>query len=163
MRRVLPIVLLALAYTATASGDLPQTGVLVPGRSLGGLRLGATKSQVRAAWGTRFGVCRNCRLTTWYFTYRSFDPHGAGVTFKRGKAVALFTLWSPAGWRTTKGLRLGEFAARITQLYGALPRTDCGTYYALTMPRRQAVTAFYVDDNKVWGFGLLRRGVAICR
>ncbi len=163
MRRAVPIVFLGLAFTATASAELPQSGVLVPGQSLGGLRLGATKSQVRSAWGTRFGLCRNCRLTTWYFTYRAFDPHGAGVTFRRGKAVALFTLWSPDGWHTSKGLHLGEFAARITQLYGTLPRTDCGTYYALTMPRGRTVTAFYVDDNKVWGFGLLRRGVAICR
>jgi hypothetical protein len=163
MGRALPIVLLALAFTASASAELPQTGVLVPGKSLGGLRLGATKSQVRAAWGTRFGLCRNCRLTTWYFTYRSFDPHGAGVTFKRGKAVALFTLWSPAGWRTSTGLRLGDFAGRITGLYGALPRTDCEGYYALTMRRRSTLTAFYVDDGKVWGFGLLRLGDPICR
>lgn len=163
MRRALPIVLLALAFSATAGAELPQTGVLMPGQSLGGLRLGATKTQVRAAWGTRFGLCRNCRLTTWYFTYRSFDPHGAGVTFRRGKAVAVFTLWSPAGWRTSKGLRLGEFAARITRLYGSLPRTDCEGYYALLMPQSRAVTAFYVDDGKVWGFGLLRRGIPVCR
>lgn len=163
MRRALPIVLLALAFSATAGAELPQTGVLMPGQSLGGLRLGATKTQVRAAWGTRFGLCRNCRLTTWYFTYRSFDPHGAGVTFRRGKAVAVFTLWSPAGWRTSKGLRLGEFAARITRLYGSLPRTDCEGYYALLMPHPRAVTAFYVDDGKVWGFGLLRRGIPVCR
>src|SRR5919202_255612 len=97
--------LLALALA------LPQHGVLVPGRSLGGLRLGATRAEVRTAWGASYGRCRGCADETWYFTYRAFTPQGAGVSFRSGRAVALFTLWSPPGWRTSRGLTIGDAIA----------------------------------------------------
>jgi hypothetical protein len=51
----------------------------------------------------------------------------------------------------------------VTEVYGALTRRECGTYYALTMPGRNAVTAFYVSGEKLWAFGLLRPGVPVCR
>jgi hypothetical protein len=149
--------LLALALA------LPQHGVLVPGRSLGGLRLGATPAQVRAAWGPGHGRCRSCTDETWYFTYRAFAPQGAGVEFRRGRAVALFTLWSPPGWRTSHGLAVGDPEARITQLYGALPRLQCNAYSALFMTRDGTTTAFYVVADKLWGFGLSRAAVPVCR
>src|SRR5439155_25342645 len=139
--------LLALALAAV----LPQHGVLVPGRSLGGLHLGATRAEVRAAWGTAYGRCRGCADETWYFTYRAFTPQGAGVAFRGGRAVALFTLWAPPGWQTSRGLRIGDPAARITALYGALPRVDCGTYAALIERQGAATTEFYVRDEQVWG------------
>jgi hypothetical protein len=146
----------------TAAAAPPRAGVLDPGRSLGGLRLGATPAQVRAAWGSAYGVCRGCRVRTWYFTYERFKPQGAGVEFRGGRVSALFTLWSPPGWRTTKGLRIGDPVARVTLLYGPLTRTECGAYYALTLPGR-GTTAFYVVGEKVWGLGLIRPGRSPCR
>jgi hypothetical protein len=118
---------------------------------------------VKAAWGGNFGRCRGCRRPTWYWNYAQFSPKGAGVEFRRGRAVAVFTLWSPPGWHTPMGLRIGEPEARITQLYGALPRTECGTYSALVMRDGRAVSAFYVLSGRVWGFGLLTPPAAPCR
>lgn len=162
-RSVAGLALLALCLAGTAGGAPPKHGVLVPDRSLGGLRLGATENQVKAAWGKRFGVCRSCSSPTWYFTYEPFKPQGAGASFRRGRVAALFTLWSPPGWHSSEGLRIGDSVARVTALYGPLPRTPCGTYYALTQRTGRAVTAFYVVDEKVWGFGLSRAAAPACR
>jgi len=153
----------AVALFALALAALPQQGVLVPGESLGGLRLGATRAQVTAAWGEQHGVCRSCRQTTWYFTYRRFEPQGAGVELRRGRVTALFTLWQPPGWRTRQGLRLGDEASRVRALHGPLARTRCSGYEALTLRRGRTLTAFYVLRDEVWGFGLLRAGGRVCR
>ena len=152
-----------LVAAAAVAASLPQQGVLVPGESLGGLGLGATRAQVAAAWGEEHGVCRSCRQTTWYFTYRRFEPQGAGVELRQGRVAALFTLWQPAGWRTSRGLRLGDEASRVRALYGPLPRTRCAGYEALTLRRGRTSTVFYVLRDEVWGFGLLRAGLRPCR
>ena len=176
---------LALLGAPSAAGAPPREGLVVPGRTLGGLALGATRGQVRAAWGTRYGVCRDCRAETWYFNHRKFEPQGAGVTFRRGRAVALptpgvawlkedghreperavalFTMWSPPGWRTPQGLRIGDPQFRVSAVYGSLFRVDCGRYSALTMRRGRVVTSFYVVDEQVWGFGLSRPVQSVCR
>jgi hypothetical protein len=152
--------LLLSVVTALA---LPQQGVLAPGRSLGGVRLGDTRATVIARWGHTFGTCRGCRASTLYFNYRAFEPQGAGVTLKRGRVVAVFTLWSPPGWRTTKRLVVGDNEARVTTLYGALPRIGCDGYDALTLRARGTVTVIYVRGTVVWGFGLLRPTEPVCR
>ena len=162
MRLVLVIVVAAFAVSA-ASAAPPRAGVLVPDRSLGGLPLGATQSHVRAAWGPRHGTCRGCRKPTWYFNFQRFRPQGAGVTFDRGRAVAIFTLWAPPGWLTTRGLRIGDEASRVAALHPGLVRVNCGTYYALTLNGRRAVTSIYVHDEQVWGFGLSRPREPVCR
>jgi len=146
-----------------AAVALPHDGVVDPGRSLGGLRLGATAAQVRTAWGGGFGRCRACTRPTWYFTYRRYAAQGAGVELRGGRVAALFTLWSPPGWHTREGLRIGDPSSRVGPLYGPLPRRACRGYYALVLRQRDAVTAFYVVDEKVWGFGLSRSRVPVCR
>src|SRR5438876_5745969 len=122
--RALLGVSIALFVTTSAAAAPPRAGLVVPGKSLGGLRLGATRAQVRAAWGSRFGLCRDCREPTWYFNYRKFEPQGAGVSFRRGRAAALFTLWSPQEWHTDRGLAIGDAAERIDVLYGPLLSVD---------------------------------------
>jgi hypothetical protein len=156
-------VVLALALPALAAAAPPQAGVFVPGRSLGGLRLGMTPAQVRAAWGTTYGRCRDCRSPTWYFNFAPFSPQGAGVEFRRGRVDAVFTLWSPVGWRTTHGLRIGDEERGVTDLEGAVNRSECGSYRILLQPRGRAVSAFYIVDGRVWGFGLLRAPSRPCR
>lgn len=163
MRRSAALALAALALAPAASALPPYRGVLVPGKSLGGLRLGSTAAQVKAAWGSAFGACRGCGQPTWYFNYRPFHPEGAGVAFHKGRVEAIFTLWSPAGWRTTRGLQLGANVAEITTVYGPLTRTECGSYYVLVLPRGHAVNVFYVKAQQLWGFGLSRAGVPVCR
>jgi hypothetical protein len=161
--RFLAIVLGALVLAASATAAPPRAGVLVPGQSLGGLRLDATKAQVRAAWGSRYGACRDCSSPTWYFNFRAFEPQGAGVAFRHGRAVALFTMWGPQAWRTNRGLGIGDPAVRVAGIYGPLLRVSCGTYYALTMEKRQTRTSIYVVDEQVWGFGLGRLRDPVCR
>ena len=155
--------LAALVVTASAAAAPPRAGVLVPGKTLGGLALGATRDQVRAAWGLRFGICRDCREPTWYFNFRPFEPQGAGVSFRKGRAIALFTVWSPPDWRTNKGLSVGDLAVRIAGIYGPLLRVNCGRYSAATLRRGPTTTSIYIVDDTVWGLGLSLSTEPICR
>lgn len=127
------------------------------------MQLGTARAAVRSAWGNDFGRCRGCRFPTWYFTYRPYAPQGAGIELRRGRVAAVFTLWSPPGWRTRQGLRIGDPSSRIGELYGPLARRECPGYYALILTGRRALTAFYVVGEKVWGFGLSRPSVPVCR
>jgi hypothetical protein len=161
--RGLIVLLAALVLAASAAAAPPRAGVVVPGKTLGGLALGATRAQVRAAWGSWFGVCRDCREPTWYFNLLPFEPQGAGVSFRKSRAVALFTVWSPADWRTNKGLRVGDLAARIASVYGPLLRVNCGTYEAVTLKRGTTTTSIYIVDENVWGFGLSLATEPVCR
>lgn len=161
--RLAAVIVLALSLTAPASAAPPGAGVLVPGRSLGGIELGATKAQVERRWGRAYGVCRDCPNETWYFNYFAFQPRGAGVEFRDGRVAAVFTLYQPPGWRTTRGLALGDSVARVTSVYGALVRRECGGYAVLVLPGSRATTAFYVLDDKLWAFGLSTPGVPLCR
>ena len=151
---------LALAALAVA---LPAHGVFVPGGSLGTVRLGERAPDVLAAWGRSHGVCMGCARTTWYFNYKPYTQQGAAVELERGRVVAAYTIWRPDGWRTRDGLHLGDGEQRIPTVYGALPRKDCGTYAAYVEDRTSSVSAFYVVDGRVWGFGLLRPGLPVCR
>jgi len=154
----------ALALLAAPAAAAPPTnGLLVPGASLGGLAVGDTQAEVEAAWGRAYGICRGCPRTTWYFNYFAFQPRGAAVEFRAGRVVALYTLYQPAGWRTRAGLALGDPVAEITSAHGALTRLDCGDYYALLLPRRGTVTAFYVLGERLWAFGLAVSGLPVCR
>jgi len=163
MRALLVATVAALAVTGASTAAPPRAGVLDPGRSLGGLRLGATESQVKAAWGSSFGRCRKCTSPTWYFNYRRYRPQGAAVSFHQGRVEAIFTLWAPPGWRTPSGLKIGDPASKISQLYGPLSRTPCGQYSALILPMQGGVSVFYVSNKKLWGFGLLNFLVQPCR
>ena len=162
MRLVLAIAAV-LALAAPAAAAPPGAGVLVPGRSLGGIELGASKAEVERRWGRAYGVCRGCAAETWYFNYFAFQPRGAGVELREGRVAAVFTLYQPPGWRTSRGVALGDSVARVTSVYGALVRRECGGYVVLVLPGRSATTAFYVLDDRLWAFGLSRPGLPLCR
>src|SRR2546423_4302532 len=98
MRRML-VVAAALVLAASAAAAPPRKGLFVPGRSLGGLRLGMTPAQVRAAWGSSFGRCRGRPQPTWHYTYRRNHPHRAAGEFRPGRADALLTLLAPTRWK----------------------------------------------------------------
>lgn len=137
--------------------------MLVPGTSLGGLRLGQTLAQVERSWGRAYGRCRSCARPTLYFNLYAFRPEGAGVELRGGRVSAIFTLWAPGAWRTTQGLEIGDRATRAASAYGPLARTQCTGYHALTTSSRRAVTAIYVVAEQIWGFGLLDPRSPICR
>jgi hypothetical protein len=154
---------LVLSSAAPAASAPPGAGVLVPGRSLGGIELGMTKAALQRSWGLSYGVCKRCRHETWYFNYNAFQPHGVGVELRAGRVAAIFTLYQPPGWRTNRGLQLGDSEARITSLYGALVRRQCGGYSVLVLPGREGTTGFYVLDDRLWAFGLYRPGLPLCK
>lgn len=162
MRALAATAVSALLLAAPVSAAPPRAGIVVPGVSLGGLRLGMTPVQVRSAWGSGYGTCRGCSAPTWYFTYRIFTQQGAGVAFRQGRVAALYTLWSPPGWRTPKALAIGDPAAKITELYGPMPLEQCVGYSALLLRRAATLTAFYVVGERVYGFGLMRYGRSPC-
>jgi hypothetical protein len=149
--------LLALALTLL----LPQRGVLVPSRSLGGLRLGMTQPQVQRLWGTSFGRCRGCKQETWYFNYEKFHPKGAAVRFRKGRVDSVWTLWKPPGWRVGK-LELGAASAALTDRWGALVTVPCGSYEARIATNNDVTSVFYVYADQLWGFGLSRPGDSPC-
>jgi hypothetical protein len=154
---------LSLGSAISATAAPPEAGVLVPGRSLGGMVLGATKAEVERRWGRAYGVCRGCPAETWYFNYFAFTPRGAGVELRNGRVAAVFTIYQPLSWRTTRGVALGDSVVRITSVYGALVRRECGGYAVLILPGRGATTAFYIVGDEIWAFGLLRPDLPLCR
>ena len=141
---------------------LPRQGALVPFHSLGGVRLGMTPAQVRAAWGDRHGTCRDCAETTWYFTYKPFEPKGAAVSFRAGAVDAVWTLWSPPGWHVGT-LTLGAAQEELTRRYAGAMRVPCIGYSAFILTRARTTTAFYVHDGRLWGFGISSAGSPACR
>jgi hypothetical protein len=161
--RFVAIILLALALTGAAAAAPPQAALVVPGQSMGELELGLTRKQVERQWGRAYGVCTGCAGETWYFNYYAFRPNGAGVEFRNGRVSAIYTIYSPTGWHTAKGLALGDPVTEVTALYGALSRHECGNHYALLLPRAGSLTVFYILHQKLWAFGLLRSGLPVCR
>ena len=155
--------LAALALGVPAAAGLPRAGTLVPGRTLGGVRLGSTMHAVRAALGHRFGVCNNCTRPTWYFTYKRFDAHGLAVEFERGRVVAVYTLWKPKGWRATNGLRLGATPLQVHDRAGSLRTITCSGYTALVADQPSSRTAYFLYQGSLWGFGLFLPNWSPCR
>jgi len=162
-RTALCALLIFCATASTAAAALPQNGELVPGRSLGGIRLGETAAQVRAALGNRYGVCKGCRTPTWFYTYRPFTREGLAVELRGGRVSAVWTIWKPAGWHAPKGLQLGAVQEQVTSLAGPLVPLVCGDYDALIKDTSAARTVYYVSDGKLWGFGLVRPHTSPCR
>ncbi len=165
MRRTL--IVIALIVTAVP-GELtaapPDAGVLVPGSSLGGVRLGWTLRQVERVWGDAYGRCRDCAAETRYFNRVPFRPEGAGVTLRGGRVTAVFTLWAPRAWHSDRGLYVGEPEHRVRATYRFTFRERCKGYDALLLEeRRGARTVVYVVGGTVWGFGLTRLTEPVCR
>jgi hypothetical protein len=164
MRKALLVtVLAAVALAVPAAAGLPRAGLLVPGRSLGGIRLGERAHAVRAALGRRFGVCNDCARPTWYFTYKPFDAHGLAVEFVHRRVVSVYTLWKPIGWRATNGLRLGATPLQVHDRAGPLHTITCNGYDALVADRPGSRTAYFLYQGSLWGFGLFLANWSPCR
>jgi len=166
MRRRLLVTAVAvgLVLAAPAAARLPKAGTLVPGRSLGGIRLGESPRAVRSALGTFYGVCRSCTRRTWYFTYRPFGRRGLAVEFQRGRVSGVYTLWRPSGWHAPHRLRFGSSPLTVDKRTHAKRMVICGGRYdAVIRDSAHARTAYYVFSGALWGFGLFRRGASPCR
>lgn len=160
--RTLALCAAVLVFASSAIAALPRNGVFLPGRSLGGIRLGESTSAVRAALGSH-GVCLGCATSTWYFNYKPFNQRGLAVEFTRDQVSAVYTLWQPTGWRAAEGLELGVVEAQLTTSTGALVNVVCPGYDARVADGPQARSVYYVVQGKLWGFGLLRAHANPCR
>ena len=155
---------LTLAAASAAATAPPDSGVLVPGRTLGGIALGSSRADVVAAWGRAFGRCRDCGLETLYFNRYAFRPEGAAVELRDGRVVSVYTLWAPPGWRTSAGLRIGEPSLRLEATYRAAPAASRAAATPRTSSRGSGPrSVVYVVDDAVWGFALLGPGRPVCR
>jgi hypothetical protein len=153
----------ALVLAAPAAAQLPRAGALVPGHSLGGIRLGEPSRAVVASLGGFHGTCSDCTTRTWYFTYRPFEKQGLAVEFEHGRVSGVYTLWRPAGWHAPHGLRFGATPLAVHQAVGTLRTIGCHDYDAFAHDTAHARTVYYVLDGKLWGFGLFPRGASPCR
>jgi hypothetical protein len=166
MHRLALVALLAALLASTAGAatkpQAPRTGTIVPGTSFGGLALGLTKAQVRAAWGSHFGVCDNCPQVTWYYTFVKFEPKGIGVRFLNGRVASYFTVGEPFGWKTSKGLALGDPRIRTEKLYGTAPVLDCAGYSLYEILVKKQLLLVYLSDDRVYGLGLATRSFNPC-
>ena len=153
----------ALVLAGPAAAELPRSGALVPGRSLGGVRLGESPHAVVAKLGGSYGTCSDCAQRTWYFTYKAFDRHGLALEFEHGRVSGVYTLWRPAGWHAPHALRFGATPLAVHEAVGTLRTIGCHDYDALVRDSPKGRTVYYVFDGKLWGFGLFRRGAAPCR
>jgi hypothetical protein len=161
-RALVGVAALVAALAAPAVAAAPAQGVFVPGERLGGVGLGMTKADVRARWGSRFGVCRGCAHTTWYFNLKPFEPQGAGVELRRGRVARVFTLWRPLGWRTSDALALGVRTEELPEEVRSIAARSCAGYTAHVLHHRRAVSVFYVFRGRLWGFALMRPGLSPC-
>ena len=162
-RKLITTAVAALVLAAPAAAGLPKAGALIPGKSLGGVRLGESPRAVRAALGPVYGTCRGCGRPTWYFTYRPFGTNGLAVEFEQGLVSGVYTLWRPQGWHAPRGLRFGATPLAVHQLVGTLRTVVCGGYIALVRDTAHARTAYFLYAGRLWGFGLFRRGADPCR
>jgi hypothetical protein len=162
-RSLLGTTVAVLLLAAPAAADLPKAGVLVPGRSLGGIRLGESQRAVRATLGTFYGTCETCAGRTWFFTYKPFDRHGLAVELDRGRVSGLYTIWHPTGWHGPHQLGFGTTPLVLHRLVGNLHTVVCHGYEALVRDSARARTAYYLFHGRLWGFGLFHRGANPCR
>jgi hypothetical protein len=158
------VLTLALSLTLLlAPAGPPAQGVLIPGKSLGGIELGDTQASVRAKWGDRHTLCSVCRRPTWLYTYRGSSTAGAAVAFRSGRVSAVFTLGVPRGWRTSRGVSLGDPATKVQTVYGALPWSRCIGYGALSIRRAGMVASIYTYGESVYGFALTLPSEPVCQ
>jgi hypothetical protein len=150
------------ALAAPAVAAAPAEGVFVPGESLGGLGLGLTKAEVRKRWGSRFGLCRNCARSTWYFNLKPFEPQGAGVEFRRHRVARVFTVWRPLGWHTDDGLELGVQLDELREAVPGLEVRRCDGYEAYLTETGGSTSVYYVYRGRLWGFGLMSQRLSPC-
>jgi hypothetical protein len=162
VKAILAVAICLAALAAPAVAAAPSAGVFVPGESLGGVELGMTKAGVRTQWGAKHGVCRNCTRPTWYYNLKPFEPQGAGVEFRQGRAARVFTVWRPLGWRTAEGLALGVQLPDLRKSVPGLEARPCEGYTAYLAPGRGPQSVFYVFRGRLWGFGLMSPGLSPC-
>jgi hypothetical protein len=160
---VLSVALALLPNVGAGRGHLPQRGVVIPGRSFAGVHIGDTMDQVRSLWGTQYETCKYCVDPTWLYEYRGSEPLGAAVRFEQGRVVAVFSLGSPSGWRTNRGLYIGDPIGNVYGHYTTTGTTRCIGFDAITVRTGRTVTAFYSAAGVIYGFAIVVPSMTVCQ
>jgi hypothetical protein len=160
---VLSVALALAQHSGAARGHLPTQGLVIPGASFAGVRIGDSMQRVRMVWGTDYQLCKYCVDPTWLYEYRGAEPLGAAVRFERGKVVAAFSLGSPAGWRTKDGLDMGDPIGNVYQRYNSTGTTRCIGFDAVTVRTGKVVTAFYSAAGVIYGFAMVIPSMTVCQ
>jgi hypothetical protein len=169
LKKALAAIVVAFACVPVSQGAaagrtaFPVRGVLTPGVSLAGVRIGDSVASVKHKWGTSYRVCPGCKDATWYYIYAHGEPLGAAVKFRSAHVVAVFTLGSPTGWHTTEGLLMGEEIGKAAALYGPLGWKGCIGYGAMTMRKGDVVTSIYTTGEAVYGFAITAPAEPVCQ
>jgi hypothetical protein len=160
------VAVIVLVSPPLAYAGFPTRGVVVPGQSIGNVRLGMSEPQVRVLWGTSYKRCTMCGTGSlvWLYEYPREDPIGAAVKFSAaGRVVAVFTLGSPAGWGV-KGLMMGDPVTNVYTLFGnTTSATNCIGYGALTVRIGSAATSFYSASGLIYGYALTAQNQSVCQ
>ena len=148
-----------------ASGNLPSRGVLVVGKSLAGVSLGASQETVKARWGSRYDKCAvsECRDPTWMYFYPRGERVGAAVRFRNNKAIAIFTLGATFGWKSVEGVKIADPASKVYEFYGNPRSTKCIGFEALSVTQNGVVTSFYLTSGVVYSYALTMPGATVCQ
>ncbi len=107
MQRRLVLALLALVAAAVVAA--PAAGVIVPQRSISGVRLGMSEKQVRALLGKPLAVRQSQND---FGTYRQLVYARVSVGFQSGPKVTGLTTTSPKE-RTAGGIGVGSTQAQV--------------------------------------------------
>jgi hypothetical protein len=160
---------IALALTphsgshAARATTFPTRGIFIPGVSLAGVKIGDTQARVRKLWGSKYKTCPYCTDITWLYEYRTGEPLGAAARFEQGRVVAVFTLGSPAGWKTDKGLAMGDGISDVYDFFDNTGFKRCIGFDAITAQTGKVTTAFYSAAGVVYGFALVIPGMTVCQ
>lgn len=148
-------VTLALALPAAAQAALPKTAntLIVPAKSIGGLALGSSPTQVTKAWGTS----KQCEYQCLYEGANSGERAQAlleskddGVTYKTWNltisAANIEGTTKPnfktplTRFKTSKGIGIGSTVSELRRAYPKVKKYS-SVYYALSGPG-QSMTIF---------------------
>jgi hypothetical protein len=150
-------------HAAQAAGSLPTRGLFIPGVSLAGVRIGDTQRRVVGILGPKYKTCSYCADPTFLWMYRTGEPLGMAARFQKGHVVAVFTLGSPAGWKTDKGLAMGDGISSVYQFFSNTGTKRCIGFDAITAQTGKVTTAFYSAAGVVYGFALVIPGMTVCQ
>ena len=171
---VVVVLCLAVAGSGTAAtsvqdrsaGFLPTRGKLIVGKSLAGVKLGMTQTQVKNILGGRYKLCDQkaaCPDPTWLYFYPTGEPLGAGVRFRGNKVIAIFTLGAVPGWKSGEGVTIADPASKVYEVYGSPKYSKCIGFEALSLAQPGVVTSFYLTSGVVYGFALTAPKLTVCQ
>jgi hypothetical protein len=158
-----------LAATAVAGVPHPSTRLIVPGKSLGGVKLGGTFAAARKAWGAGADCRKTFLMRVCVYKTDSYADGSAGFSSQAGATIDEITLNagytrngtpiftnSVARFKTSKGIRLGSTSSAVRNAYPNVKRRPGGTSYPLVLSGPgEATTTFQISRRRVIGIRLL--------